>query len=91
MNGNHRDEGQEEEVDQDNELELLRAIYQHSRRQLKIAEEYRDNVGEPLRLIVQTITLLARIFGYLIAFVLGFMGLKEAFDGFVAKYFLMHK
>ena len=58
-----------------------------SEEHVRIAREYKEGVGDPLKKLLYAVALIAKILAYLIGAVLTFIGLREAWEGFLMKRF----
>jgi len=54
---------------------------------IRIAREYKEGVGDPLKKLLYAVALIAKIIAYLIGAVLTFIGLREAWEVFLMNRF----
>ena len=66
---------------------LLKKTCDYAEEHVKIAREYKAEVGDPLRQILYAGGILRRIIVWLVSVGLALIALREAWDGFLSKRF----
>ena len=66
---------------------LLKKTCEYAEEHVRIAREYKAEVGDPLKKLLYAVTLVSKLIAYLVGAVLTFIGLREAWESFLMRRF----